>query len=118
MRRPEQALQRAVVQYLQVAAPSDLFWTAINPVPGKTPAVAALSKALGLRAGVSDLIFIYKGQALFLELKADKGRESPAQRETSLLAAKAAVPTFICRSIDEVEGRLQAWGIPLKARAA
>jgi hypothetical protein len=116
--RPEQALQRAVVQYLQVAAPSDLFWTAINPIPGKTPAAAAISKAMGLRAGVADLLFIHEGQALFIELKAKDGRESPSQRETSALAGRAAVMTWICKSVEEVEAKLRHWGVPLRARAA
>jgi hypothetical protein len=116
--RPEQALQRAVVQYLQLAAPAELFWTAINPIPGKSPAIAAISKAMGLRAGVADLLFIHEGHPLFIELKAKDGRESPAQRETSALAGRAATMTWICKSVEEVEAKLRWWGVPLKAQCA
>lgn len=119
MRRPEQALQKTVVQFLQYAAPDDLFWTAINPVPGKSPAIAGLSKALGMRAGVADFLFIWQGIPFFIELKAKGGRQSPAQRETSLAVAKASTLTHVCRSIEEVEFVLSTgYHVPLKARAA
>ena len=111
-------MQRSVVDYLRWAAPDDLWWTSVNPVPAKSKAVAGMSKALGMRAGVPDFIFLYRGQALLIELKSSKGRESPAQREMSLLAAKAAVPTFICRSVDEVAAKIAAWGVPLKGKVA
>lgn len=117
-RSPERDLQISVAQFLELAAPEGLFWTAINPMPGKSAAAAGLSKAMGLRAGVADLLFIHEGLPLFIELKADKGRESPAQRETSALAGRAATLTWICRSVAEVEHRLRIWGVPLKARAA
>lgn len=119
MNRPEQQLQKAVIQFLKVAAPEGLFYTAINPVPGKSPAVAGLSKALGMRAGVADLLFIYEGTPFFVELKAEKGRETPAQRETSKAVANAAAVTYLCRSVEELCVILkECQGVPLKARAA
>lgn len=112
---PERDLQIAVARFLGLAAPDDLFWTAINPIPGKNAAAAGLSKAMGLRAGVADLLFIHEGLPLFIELKAKAGRESPAQRETSALAGRAATMTWICKSVEEVEAKLRWWGVPLKA---
>jgi hypothetical protein len=61
--RPEQALQRACVGLLErfYEPMPDVFWTAINPVPAKSRAVAGISKAMGLRPGVPDFIFIKEG---------------------------------------------------------
>lgn len=117
-RRPEQQLHISVAQYLKWAMPDDVWWSSINPASSKSPIVAAMSKAMGLRAGAPDIIVIDKGHALFIELKAKDGRQSPAQRESSGLAARAAVLTLICRSIEEVESALTGFGIRLRARAA
>lgn len=38
-------------------------------------------KSTGMMAGVSDLVVIYSGRILFLELKAEKGRLSDVQAE-------------------------------------
>jgi|GEM_PF-1539170 len=114
MKRPEQALQRSIVQYLNLCAPDDLFWTAINPVPGKTPAVAAISKAMGMRPGVLDLLFIWQMFPFFIECKADKGTLSKNQKETIELAARAGAPTYLCRSLDDVVRVFAARNIPMR----
>lgn len=47
-----------------------------------SPREAALRKALGLRAGVPDLFFLlHGGQAVMIELKAEKGRLSTDQED-------------------------------------
>lgn len=114
LRRPEQALQRAVVQFIALTVPDTLFWTAINPVPGKSPATAAISKAMGMRAGVADLLLIWEGFPFFIEFKSERGRDSPAQREMSALAARAGTPTYVCRSLDDVVRVFAAKGIPMR----
>lgn len=79
--RPEHDLQRAVVKLLRsgILHP-DVFWTAINPLPGRTPQAGAQAKQLGVNAGVPDLLFVHKGFSLWVELKAEKrGRVSKEQ---------------------------------------
>lgn len=114
-KRTEQATQIAVVRFLKLALPADCFFTAINPIPHKSMIIASLCKAMGMRAGVADLLFIYRGRTLFLEMKARSGRESDAQAETKILADVAGATTFVCRSVEDVESRLRFWGVPLKA---
>ena len=67
----EQALQKACVEWLVgFLLPTDpIFWTAINPVPAKSRAVAGLSKAMGLRAGAPDMILIYDERVFGIEFK-------------------------------------------------
>jgi hypothetical protein len=114
-KRPEQTLQIAVTQFLGLAAPDDLFWTAINPIPHKSAIIAALCKAMGMRPGVADLLFIYRGRPLFIEMKALRGTESDNQKDARALAERAGAATSIGKSVEAVESRLRAHGVPLKA---
>lgn len=94
--RPEQALQRACVGLLErfYEPMPDVFWTAINPVPAKSKAVAGISKAMGLKPGVPDMVFILKlhsvmpgfpgvhhSKVMFVEFKADGGKLSDNQHK-------------------------------------
>ena len=105
-----------MAQYLSLALPGDVWWTAINPIPGKTRAAAGLSKAMGMRAGAPDLIFLHQGEFFAIELKAGKGRESDAQYVNSTLIIVAGGHSHICRSLPEVQGVLMAHGIKLKGK--
>lgn len=59
-------------------------------------------KATGLLAGVSDLIVLLPfGDSLYIELKIETGRQSPAQIEFQQRVEKLGHLYFICRSLDE-----------------
>jgi hypothetical protein len=57
-KRPEDALQRCVLQHLRIRAPHDCFY--FHPANGgqRSPVEAAILNGLGVRAGVPDLIII------------------------------------------------------------
>lgn len=114
---PEAALQRSVVQFLNVAIdPERCWWTATMNGVRLRPAARAKAKAAGLMPGLPDLMFmpfigLYRGEFLALELKSAKGRATPEQAK--LLAASSHVR--IARSLDEVAYWLDVWGIHMKA---
>ncbi len=116
--RPEEALHLATAQYLRLALPRDAVW---HHSPNEAKAKVqwhAKRKALGMRAGWPDLEFVWQGRAMFIELKAPKGRLNDNQEKArdDLVAAGALVA--LCRSVEAVEITLRTWGVPLKARAA
>jgi hypothetical protein len=116
---PEQALQRAIVQWMTLCLPPQVFWTAINPVPAKSKAAAGISKALGMRAGVPDILVIYQGKAVLFELKAAKGYQSDTQRDVANQLNLAGSAVRVARSIEDVVAGLNEFGIPhMQARAA
>jgi hypothetical protein len=115
---PEADLQRAVVQYLAVALPPEAWFTAINPRPLKDARTAAFSKALGMKAGCPDLLLVYKGRALFIELKAGRGYVTGAQEFMHAQLRVAGAEVAVCRDIGEVCHALNRWGIPTRARVA
>ena len=118
MNRPEQALQRTVVEYLRWALPDDCYWTAINPAPAKGVVMGRIAKSLGAKAGVPDLLLLYGGRVHFVELKAKLPRLSDVQKLTRDAIRSAGGFHFICTSLDELVMCLKIMEIPLKAGMA
>lgn len=122
---PEHRLQIAVAQYLAVALRPPTLWTSLDAGAGKmSPITAALRKARGVKPGWPDLLIIHPGRmphmatVLGIELKAGKGKPSPAQNEIGAAMRAAGGDYAVCRSIDEVADALAFWDIPLHARPA
>lgn len=105
----------SVANVLHMALPGDCFWTFINNGMKRGKAAGGKAKAMGMRAGTPDLMFVYRGKALFIEMKAGKGKESPTQIECHGLLAMAGAPVATCRSVDEVIFTLKGWGVPVQA---
>jgi hypothetical protein len=110
---PERAIQTAIVKALKAhCKPHSAFWYAI-PNGGKRDAISgARLKAEGVQPGAPDLGFVLPfGLAAFLEIKAEKGRQSVSQefieKQINALGGRYAV----AHSIDEAWGVLAAWGV-------
>lgn len=121
MRRPEQQLQIQVANYLRLALMPPIVWSAIGHGGGGAIRGAIL-KAMGLRAGMPDIVILAPNPdgalhpvVIGLELKAANGRQSPAQRDTQACWQDCFGYYHLCRSVDEVEGFLRGVGLPLRA---
>ena len=103
--RPEQQIQRAVVQYLGIM--ENLGELTFFHVPNggrRTKTEASIFKGLGVRAGVPDLVLLFPGgKCAFVEIKADKGRLSAAQKAFRNTAEAMGFPFLEARGVDEVE---------------
>ena len=116
----EQLFQRTVADYLSLcvpAPPSGPWWTAVNPIPAKSRAAAGISKAMGLRAGTPDIVLCWRGRLVGIELKAGRGRLSPAQLEAHDAITLAGGIVTTCRTLDDVAAYLATLGVPSRARA-
>ena len=115
----EEALQKSVVQFLQVAAPDLLWWATSNEGvrAGRKTANGYFSldgirrKAMGVLSGVADLQFISEGKAYFIELKAPGGTQSANQRGFEGMVKAEGCDYEVCRSLEEVEDVLVSWGM-------
>lgn len=117
---PEDDLHKAVAGFLRVALPGGVVWSTIAHGGFTLPKhVAARLKALGLRPGVPDLMFVHPitGVAHFIELKAPGGTISPDQRGVHNALLNSHAPVTVARSIDQVEHFLRCNGFPLTAKA-
>lgn len=110
---PERAIQCAIVKALKTyCKPQQAFWYAI-PNGGKRDVItAARMKAEGVQPGAPDLGFVLPfGLAAFLEIKADKGRQSISQefieKQINALGGRYA----IAHSTEEAWGILAGWGV-------
>lgn len=110
MNRPEQALQRAVAQYLAYQIPAHMgWWTAIGHGGGGEMRGKIL-KGQGVKAGVPDIMLGREGRVYFIELKAKLGRVLNAQDDFHDLLAQHKTPCRVCRSVDDVMAAIHDWG--------
>lgn len=111
MKRPEEALHRAVAVYLNYVLPSDAVWFHVPSGGKRSKAEGGIFKAMGVKAGVPDIYILHRGHSYFIELK-PKGRyASKVQKEMMDNLARAGAECVLCRSLDEVTGVLIIWGI-------
>ena len=114
-RHLEDDLQRAIIQYLDLALGPDGVAYAI-PNGGKRHArEAARVKGLGVKAGIPDIGICYRGRALYIELKAPRGVMSPAQRQMQQRLNYAGGEVMLCRSVEDAERALRECGVHLRA---
>jgi hypothetical protein len=116
-RRPEQQLQRAVLQHLELRSAPNVYWFHVGNGGWRTPIEAKVFKSLGVKPGVPDLILIRGGKTYGLELKADKGRLTPVQATAHVLMRAAGAEVEVAVGIDAALRTLEAWRL-LKGRAA
>ena len=129
---PEQALQVSVVEWMEACLPpppEGPWWTAVNPVPAKSKAVAGLSKAMGLRAGVPDIVGSWRvgwhrrkrsalPQPFAIELKAPTGSVSRTQAEVINQMELAGFIVGVCRSVEDVQQFFDIYGVPMRGKVA
>jgi hypothetical protein len=109
---PERAIQCAIVKALKAhCGPQRAYFYAI-PNGGKRDVItAARLKAEGVAPGAPDLGFVLPGGvAAFLEIKADKGRQSISQEFVEKQITKLGGRYAVAHSVDEAWGILAAWG--------
>lgn len=112
---PESALQRDVVRYLAAAQPR-CIWFHVPNGGSRDIREASIFKGLGVRAGVADLVFLGSGGAACIELKAGKGKQSPAQLQFEEDCARLGIPYEVCTSFEEVHACMVRWGFVDGAR--
>jgi len=112
-REDEYLLQKAVCQLLKFALPPDAEYFSIPNGGLRHTKVAMKLAATGCKAGVPDLCVCWKGRAIFIELKADRGRLSASQRQMIDKLPYRGCEVLCCRTVDCVYTGLMELGIPL-----
>ena len=107
--RPEEQIQRAIVQHLHARPATGLVFT--HPANGgyRTAVEAASFKGLGVRPGASDLLLWHNGKAFALELKGERGKVSPAQRQFLADMAKVGAHVDVAYGLDHALVVLEGW---------
>lgn len=117
--QPERRLHKQVADYLDLALPPTALWWPTPNASKRTPAQAAnMKRAKEFRAGMPDIMLCHRGRLICIELKAPKGRLSPAQHEVHERLTLSGAVVCVCRSLDDVIDLLIQIIPDLKARAA
>jgi hypothetical protein len=125
-RHVEDQIQAAVVQHLELRGQPGLVWwhtpngSKLGGARTKDgiPLAAIRGKKLGLKSGVSDLVFLHRGKFYALELKGPSG--SPSDAQSGFIEAVIAAGGLACwsNSLDGALTALENWGLlrPSKGR--
>jgi hypothetical protein len=114
VRRPEELLQRSVVDLLSVYQNRGLLTFCHVPNGGwRKPTEAGRLKAMGTTPGVPDLLIWLPGGGHFqIELKSGAGKLSAHQAAWISRMTDMGVAVHIIRSLDALEALLRAEAVP------
>jgi hypothetical protein len=115
--RPEDAIQRAIVQHYRQRAAPGVFMFAVPNGGWRSPVEAAIMKATGTVPGVPDTIWVKDGKVFTLELKAENGKLTTAQEHVLIKLRDAGAMATHAHGIDQAIRILEGWGL-LKGRAS
>ena len=109
-RRTEEDLQAAVVVHLKIRGARGLVFFHVPNAP-RNAVMGARLKAMGMRAGVSDLILFHDERLYCLELKAPGKRATEEQLQFLTDMGEAGAFTCVCDNLDAALRVLSAWGL-------
>jgi hypothetical protein len=112
--RSEEQLHRAVVDLLRIYENRGLLaFCHVGNGEWRHKATGGRLKAMGLRAGVPDLlVWADGGRGFGVELKAGAGKLSPAQTFWHATLETLGHRVYVVRSLDEMEAVLRAEDVP------
>lgn len=128
--KPEHDIQVGVAGFLTEALDDvpNLIWFAVpngGARPGVTVEVNGIEKRFskegsklkeeGVKSGVSDIIILWGGRMICIEMKKKGAYQSENQKEWEEAAILAGAVYTVCRSVREVEDFLDTLGIPMAA---
>lgn len=112
----EEQIQIAVIQHLKLRGNPRAYWFHVPNGGSRNVIEASKLKAMGVRAGVADIVVVIDGRAHFLELKSRKGRPSKDQLIARDLVELAGGVYEIAHGLDEALATLTRWGAFLIAK--
>jgi hypothetical protein len=119
-KHPEDDMQADLVLHIEARKyPDVVYWHTPNSskLGGKrtksgVPLEAIRLKRMGFRKGVSDLVFVHRGNFYAMELKAgDSARPTEEQMEFASDVNAAGGHAVICHDIDRALRCLERWGL-------
>lgn len=107
----EELIQRAIVEWLKIAAHPDCLWLHIPNGALERPSQRMRFAKLGALSGAADFLFVLpdKGVA-FAEVKSELGVQSEAQQAFQARCAVLKLRYAIVRSVEDMRDRLNEWG--------
>jgi hypothetical protein len=111
MARPEDVIQRAIVNHYRARAAPNTFMFAVANGGYRRKTEAAILQGTGVVAGVPDLIWVRAGKMYGLEVKSKTGRLSEAQMVVQGAMNDAGAFCATAYGLDKALAILEAWGL-------
>lgn len=109
-RRSEAELHRDVARYFSNIE-GDLFAAHVPNGEKRSALTAAILVGMGVRPGVADFfVLLPNGRSLWIELKTEEGRLSPAQRTFCETCNRLGHAYRVCRTVQQVYNVLRDVG--------
>lgn len=105
-----------VARYLEHALSPDISWWHTPNGGKRSKAEAGRFKAMGVKAGIPDLLFFHRSQLDAIELKVGKNNLTSKQEDVRDQLLREGARYAVCRSLSDVCDTLDEWGYRLKAR--
>jgi len=115
---PEQELQYECVKWMKRHLSSEVVFFHVPNGGKRSMREGAIFKAIGVLAGVPDLIIAWPGTIAAVELKAGKGRVSEDQIEVQARMSAIGWHVFEVRSLDQLQLILRNLGAPIATKDA
>jgi hypothetical protein len=88
-------LTKLLAQYL----PDNVFWSALSNAP-RTALAGYLARLRGVRSGLTDIIVVYDGRVIWVEMKSPAGVASKVQRLVCAELRVAGANWYLARSAE------------------
>ena len=117
--RAEHRLQSRVRMFMDAGFPKPGEWTSIDKgvrlsgTPQQRMAQAAAMKARGIKNGVHDVLVMYLGRLIWIELKVGRNSTSDSQNDWTAAVRANGFIAEEARSVVEVHDILVRHGIPI-----
>lgn len=118
IKRPEAALQKAVIQHLMLTGVRGMIYFSVPNEGKRSDELGAELRRMGMRSGVADLCLVIAGRAHFLEIKSRDGKQSQEQKLFQADCEEAGIPYAIVYGIDQALKTLRGWGAVKTSRTA
>ena len=112
---PEQNFQCQVKTYLDLALPRPDAWFTAIPTTGSSKTVGGILKGMGYTPGTPDMVVVYLGLPIWLELKVEGREPSDNQEQCRDDLIAAGCKWALVRTLADVEQALKRFGVPLRA---
>ena len=111
----ETQIQRAIVQWFQLALHPNVAWCAIPNGGYRRRVEARIMKGLGTVPGAPDLVLWFPpGKSLCIEVKTETGRTSESQFFFHAKLQWCGIPIAVVRSLDDAIEAVKRAGVPMR----
>jgi VRR-NUC domain len=102
-------LTKLLTQYL----PDNVFWSALSNAP-RTALAGYLARLKGARSGLTDIIVVYDGRVIWVEMKSPAGVASKVQRQVCAELQAAGADWYLARSAEAALAALRLSNVPFR----